>query len=237
MKKIVIVLLLLCMLFVLVSCSETTSTTKANNSQTQRKENESEEFIVHSGVKFGMTKDDIYALEKDAGFSPEEADKGDRILVKGYIAGYDDTSLYYSFTDDKMETALYCFFPDDDHAESTYQNLNSVLTGKYGDPFTSNNGKIEYIDFGVESYDALHGLKTAQKSLTCNIQNSKQWIIPVHGGYTDIKLIHFYSIIGNKRSDAIYISYSFVTTEKYNTVMSEKSKQIQEKQDSQYNDL
>ncbi len=71
-----------------------------------------EEIIMHSGVKFGMTIDEVIDAEGKNGFQSKKEDlydilysddeiyaeyKSERIAIQGTIAGIDASRIYYYF--------------------------------------------------------------------------------------------------------------------------------------------
>lgn len=54
-----------------------------------------EEFSLHSGVKFGMTREEVAAAEKANGFKPQDNSEYDTLDVNGFIAGYNNSDIKY----------------------------------------------------------------------------------------------------------------------------------------------
>ena len=101
-----------------------------------------EDFTLHSGVKFGMTLDEITALESAKGFNLEDidADYGfSRIAyikkIRGKIAGIEKSFIDYLFDENnKMFAATYSLGTLPEEWEPDYSNIENALIKKYGDP-------------------------------------------------------------------------------------------------------
>ncbi len=198
MKKIVSLLLSL-MIFVCFSCSAS-----------------AEAFTIHNGTTFGMTEEEVFALEKEHGFSREDSDTyGPN--VKGKVAGFEDSTVYYGFNSDgKLVSVTYNIGQDSN--TSRYNTIYDGLQSKYGNP----TGDFILFDVGadnmlIKNYSILSGL------LAVSIPNLDQWIVPIDNGYVCITAINYYV---KQRSDIreVWISYEFVTEETYNSRMAEENK-------------
>lgn len=88
-----------------------------------------EEFTLHSGTKFGMSVDEVVKLEQEAGFDVRKStlETDGFLQVKGKIAGHDDASANYYFTDSGALYRMYYRFSGDD-----YQAMENTLEKKYG---------------------------------------------------------------------------------------------------------
>ena len=103
-----------------------------------------DEFTLHSGVKFGMTRDEVIKIEEAKGFTTSDwptvylyyDDEGNytgwktyALLVMGSMAGMPDSQLYYYFDeDDKLFSAVYRF---GEHDIKAYDEIKSLLDEKY----------------------------------------------------------------------------------------------------------
>ena len=68
-----------------------------------------EEFTIHSGVQFGMTRDEVIAKEEDNGFNLYafyDDYERDRIYPQfiGFMAGFENTEITYYFDDYDYDT-------------------------------------------------------------------------------------------------------------------------------------
>lgn len=117
MKRIITILLLIC-LFCSIGCAK-----------------KPEEFSIRNGIKFGMTPEEVIAIEG------EESKTGERIFSDGYAIIYykdvmmgADTEITYSFDNGGLDFILYDI--DDkihpDHCEANYNAINETLREKYG---------------------------------------------------------------------------------------------------------
>lgn len=90
---------------------------------------EAEEFTLHSGTKFGMSVAEVVEIEQNAGFDVRTStlETDGFLQVKGKIAGHDDASAAYYFTDDDTLYRMYYRFSEND-----FQAMENALEKKYG---------------------------------------------------------------------------------------------------------
>lgn len=199
-------------------------------------------FSLHSGVKFGMTTDEVRKIEKENGFSPSKAEapflyydaNGTYMIanynclsIMGSMAGYPSSFLTYYFdANDKLVAAIYNF---SEHDKKAYNEIQSQIITKY----SSMNKKyktatnIDYFlnelpDGKVPEYDKIHVL--------CN----KDYIITIThaliydevSGYNEAACLEF----GGKH----YLEYRFSTVEELEktnaAIDKKKEKEKEEKQ-------
>ena len=107
-----------------------------------------EEFTLHSGVKFGMTIEEVMQAEKDAGFEPTEGtidtqncseihQKNGVHIEEQQVAGVDDAYIQYHFDNEgKLDSAIYNlrrgYFESSDIKDSMIEKY-----GKYYEQATS----------------------------------------------------------------------------------------------------
>ena len=113
------------------------------------------DFSLHSGVTFGMTRDEVIKKEEEAGFqmvkdmaAPDkaavslctfidhfynEAQLPD-LFSTGTFAGINESEIAYWFNDQgqlfRMQYSLNCW----DDTEQSRQNIQNSLVAKYGEP-------------------------------------------------------------------------------------------------------
>ena len=107
-----------------------------------------EEFTVRNGIKFGMSPEEVVAIEGKNIIS----DIGDTLIYQDVIMGA-DTEILFSFEEDGLSFIMYDI--DDkihpDHCESNYNAINETLREKYGKEVVStieidkNNGTEDWI--------------------------------------------------------------------------------------------
>ena len=121
MKKIISLVLMVAMLFSLSAFAE------------------EEEFTLHSGVKFGMTLEEVKTCEENAGFTFREYFDGS-YCIEGKIAGIDESQINYYFVDGALVQGLYTFpvaSPQAHHqsidvSRADYAAISDLLNEKYG---------------------------------------------------------------------------------------------------------
>lgn len=140
-----------------------------------------EEFTLHNGLKFGMTKEEVYETEKAAGVQLTEDEIFDYVW-KGTIAGQINSKLEISINGDfGLSTVYYSF----DSLES-YDTLNNGLIEKYGKtPYSSETGV--YLD--EPTTDHINSLPYVFTDTYSNARYS-QWLIPYSN--TQSIFIHHY---------------------------------------------
>lgn len=156
MKKYVAFVLLAVMVFSLTACGEPKKENAAPQSTLAC------DFSLHSGVTFGMTRDEVIKKEEEAGFpmvkdmaAPDkaavslctfidhfynEAQLPD-LFSTGTFAGINESEIAYWFNDQgqlfRMQYSLNCW----DDTEQSRQNIQNSLVAKYGEPtYSSEKG-------------------------------------------------------------------------------------------------
>ena len=123
---------------------------------------ESEEFSVRGGVKFGMTPEEVIAIEESNGFYCDKSDDGDILYKSDY-----DYQLYYQTSVGKLgslEIMRYEYDFDLKNKllyqleyvfrnQNAYPYLLSALSKKYGEPDSAiKNSTNKYLDIGAKSH-------------------------------------------------------------------------------------
>lgn len=89
-------------------------------------------FEIHNGVQFGMTMEEVIALEAAAGVTLKKINPDkygwEGLSGEGTVAGQERTSIYYSFIYGKLVQADYVF-----NARDTFNTLENALIKKYGE--------------------------------------------------------------------------------------------------------
>lgn len=120
-----------------------------------------EDFTLHSGVVFGMTREEVKAKEKEKGFSPSETQleytfyeedggyyqmKTNALSIDGSMVGIANSHLYYYFDEDnKLFAAVYSFGTDEEYPVTTYNDIQALLENKYGEQKTQEKYKVASI--------------------------------------------------------------------------------------------
>jgi len=103
-----------------------------------------EEFSLHNGIKFGMTKDEVLRTEIEAGFGLVDGRYGE-----GKIAGYDG-AVRCEYRGRGVTLDKVCYFYYSPSTQS-YTALGNALTNKYGAPtHTSNSGTYYAVNDEME---------------------------------------------------------------------------------------
>lgn len=160
------------------------------------------DFMIHNGVTFGMSKEEVKEFEQNNGFSPTERSlyysffeegeymgaKTSALVIEGSIAGIDDSRINYYFDDVSGELfgVLYTFKGGNVYAaggrenpeiENEYRTLASQLEKKYSGLWEDCNPK----DY-PKIIDVTHGHGVFTYAMTPKRirVNDQQWIYITH---------------------------------------------------------
>lgn len=155
-----------------------------------------EEFTLHSGVTFGMTIDDIKALEESKGFETSQNEfRPNEIVISGTIAGIERGALIIYTVDEQGRLFKACYFLGNNAAPaaqriSEYETINDALTQKYGaSAYNTGNMQIANVPdtlFGEETT----GFKFCQGVAGGEIYTYNQWLLDQEDG-SKILIDHF----------------------------------------------
>lgn len=187
-----------------------------------------EEFTIHSGVKFGMSVDEVIAAEKANGFSAKLNDNGE-VSFEGQVAGYKETNVYYQFVNQYLVSARYQFNANRTK-DDIFKVVQRTLTEKYGEPIAEDG----YLDFEIEGETVLDFYAECASYGSCDVKAFSQWVYPISSGYVNIMLIDF-KWLG--KIPAVVASYSYLTEENYTSFYNEKAEEMDQKNSSLNNDL
>lgn len=104
-----------------------------------------EEFTLHNGTKFGMTKAEVIEIETPKGFSFKEEPYESYVILygKGTIANHPDSTIYYYISNDNgVYEMKYAFSTAD-----TYATVEESLIQKYGETEYSSETGFEFPAF------------------------------------------------------------------------------------------
>lgn len=151
------------------------------------------EFTIHSGVQFGMREEDVISNEKAEGFNVELPEEdGERIYVRGTIAGLDDSGIAYQFVNDELVFAKY--FLARTRTEMSYEagnldfsSISAGLEKKYGEPTYSSDSNTAFRLDEYKGIEDIVGISYAQNAskrmhklgIFCNYEVIKweQWLL------------------------------------------------------------
>ncbi len=214
-----------------------------------------DDFTIHSGVSFGLTEKEVSDLEESNGFTVETKYIGEWLYglskglvppvdsaienrfgkteskcISGSIAGFENSSIMYFFSDDKLYSSIYHF---GDTTDSTrYPTLLKTLSDKYGTPVGESHSYLDFPKPGntaITVYAAFDGLGM----FDCSVNDMAQWVIPTDDGYINIILLDFVA----SRHEEVYLSYSYMSAEEYDTFINNKIDEQAEKSSQLENDL
>lgn len=140
-----------------------------------------EEFIIHSGVMFGMTREEVIALETDAGFKVIESEE--YITVRGKIASIDESAIRYYFDENALTTAWYRLggnhssIGNSPYDPDSFDVVEDALVNKYGEP----NFDTQVLDSIAFEYDIDGLIENLTNGLYSNydVAGLSNWLFPV----------------------------------------------------------
>lgn len=120
-----------------------------------------EEFTLHSGTKFGMTRDEVKAIETSKGYTVENTSlkysfydtdgeyyfkETNALKIKGSMAGVENSNLYYYFNDNnELFAAVYKFgeFANNNNV-GEYFDIQNTLSQKYSENWQEVSASEKY---------------------------------------------------------------------------------------------
>ena len=194
MKKLLVILLL-----AVLTCGFCISGASAEFSTTA-------DFTLHSGVTFGMSREEVKKLEEENGFTVNEGSltytyydsdgsyrgkKTDGFTIYGSMAGISSSTLYYYFDEDgKLFGMVYKF---GDHDEASYNDIKELINDKYANSAATDTRKIASIT------DVFYS-DTTNATLAYDMYDSRQ-IMLQDGSRIQIEHLIFYSNVPGYSKD------------------------------------
>ncbi len=171
-----------------------------------------EEFTIHSGVKFGMTIEEVMQAEKEAGFEPEEITVDTRncsaihqkngVFIEGQIAGVDGAIVTYHFDNEgKLDSTIY-------NLRGTYRDIEDSLIEKYGKIDESVSERIHdlRIALNLDVYNPIDELEESPVKVWIHEKCKESWIVSQDDGSKLI--ITLYAVEEEIKAGAtLYFSY------------------------------
>lgn len=177
-----------------------------------------EQFTLHSQVAFGMSIDEVIAMENAAGFPIEEASFSGHnrpviYTVKGKVAGIEDSKIFYFFDNEgKLYAATYALGGTWllRKVEPAFSTVQTALEKKYGiasdtlPDFAKSIGFEPKFDYWESYYQ---DREDKSVSFTCKTwiieQDDKSQIVIAHYkdfvGYDTFAKAYFYHVVGYQK--------------------------------------
>ena len=176
-----------------------------------------EPFSIRSGIRFGMTYDEVRAAETATVSSDTQlltyAHSPTRYAAYLYysgltLAGYADTDLQYGFDEyGELKDITYLLGKLGDKA---YDDLLSKLSGKYGEP--------QFTAPSVLETEALR-MYTANDSISNNsLHRYNGWLLSYTDCYVKMELVSAKSVISGKSFYWNVIGYRLISFEEFQSV-------------------
>lgn len=148
-----------------------------------------DEFTLHSGVKFGMTLEEITQIEENAGFETTLNEEKTQLEITGKIASVENSRIDYAFINNKMFQASYALGRDSiNRGVEGYSIIQESLESKYGEPTGLPNNFHSSEFLGVLSSISPDDFLQEQG----DVEISNEWLIRTDNGYVVIEHIKFY---------------------------------------------
>ncbi len=178
-------------------------------------------FTIHSGVVFGMSRDEVQKIESTAGFSTETDDdplfREDGIVeleIQGNIAGVSDARIEYLFKEDKLTEAVYYLFSKYDNGN--YDTFLSSMKNKYGEP-NANEIWVAALDSSLMTGRMVATISNSMLGTSIISSKSSVWLLEQEdGSYVSIDLLNINN--SNGRS-LVYITYASFTKDEVNSIL------------------
>ena len=187
-----------------------------------------DDFTIHNGVVFGMTKNDVKETEISAGFT-YNSDSDDLfgkckkhnsfLSFSGTVAGIDGANITYHFnSQDALESAIYTLgFSTAKYGTSElFSSLSNSLESKYGSEDTVAKLMIEdnYLDCCVNAYYDRWETSVSKVQVT----DSKAFTYKNDNGDTVVIYISSLNIAlstGQSAGEGLYIFYQIYDADAY----------------------
>ena len=220
-----------------------------------------DEFTLHSGVSFSMTKEEVLQKEKDAGFTAEleKADKNysancsakhdsEQIDVTGQIAGCPGSTIIYHFDrkNGKLDAATY-YLQASTSQKDRYKAVRESLVNKYGEPETDGMATVFHQKLPMDAYSFIdnyvnsYNMETLNWSCSIDYLQNDVWVIPQEDN-TSIVITGINGILNLKIDQKTTFYMVIVGYQKYNNneienVLSSLKEEIDTYQNQLQNDL
>ena len=208
-----------------------------------------EEFSIHSGVKFGMTMEEVMNAEKNAGFQVAKDSLSDLSLgynckelhsdiclsVNGKIAGVDGANITYHFdkTTGSLVGALYVLGINRD--VSFYETFRETLVKKYGKADTSLS-EIWHTLLKLDSFSNADYFGNMGANITYLYNDA--WLLPQEdGNYVAISGVYYVLSVGKNRLTYTLIDYQYFEKEVIDGVLSSFAEAVENYNSQLENDL
>ena len=212
-----------------------------------------DEYVIHSGVTFGMSKDEVKALETEAGFTVKEnakqaiinscpSHRGNNLSLDGTIAGFSGANICYHFNQENvLESAIYLLAASKQRGGCDYDYNGTVelLGNKYG---KSDETAKTVIETGflecclVDSFSEKNGDSSIYN---ITIKNSEAFTYLQEDGSIIIIYIAVARVViaGQYLMDILYINYQLYSGERYETAVENAREGINDFTNQIYGDL
>lgn len=162
MKKYIALILLICLACSMTACGK----------------EKPEEFTIRNGIKFGMSPEEVMAIEGEA----EVEESGDSMKLMFYEEtilnvpailnfGFDNNGLFrISYN---LREGIYSLNVD---SLKLYEEIESILVDEYGEAYVSNIARTDYVD----QYDSFRFIKNNDRCVQILHRNCYDGSGPIH---------------------------------------------------------
>ena len=157
-----------------------------------------EEFTLHNGVQFGMSKENALELEATAGVTFEETTDGTNYFPDGIlriesepttVAGRENSIINYFFNSNGEINSMVYFAWDFLEPPIENDKVITTLMEKYGDPVAMNDSLVDVEGEAYDTVDVFINYNNVHPKDNPDITLFYQWICPMDTGYVDIQIM------------------------------------------------
>lgn len=191
-----------------------------------------EVFVLRNGVTFGDTMDQVRAKETLPFKTLSEENTTNLETEDGVVAGFDNVSLHYRFSDDgKLQGVTWNFeeYSSVDSIDSDYEKLYTAIVKKYGAALGFTNGKVHLVNGNaiVAAYTMVYLYESWLDGIG-DIRDYDEWVVDCEDDKnTKIEIVaYYYGTSYADRNFHMKISYDQFTD-------ADLDSELKNKQDSQ----
>lgn len=171
-----------------------------------------EEFTLRNGIIFGDSMDTVRQKETIA-IDEEMSDAVELKTQNGVVAGFEDTTIYYTFDDNQLIDIWWRIsMPSKDDMGSAYQMLKESLSEKYGKPLGNKDGVYHPVHGTATQFrnDPAGSELRALLGWKAGILEYDEWVYEyAEGKSMKIELVQDYLTMNGETDYTLFVSYTY----------------------------
>lgn len=171
-----------------------------------------EEFTLRNGIIFGDSMDTVRQKETIA-IDEEMSDAVELKTQKGVVAGFEATTIYYTFDDNQLIDIWWRIsMPSKDDMGSAYQMLKESLSEKYGKPLGNKDGVYHPVHGTATQFrnDPAGSELRALLGWKAGILEYDEWVYEyAEGKSMKIELVQDYLTMKGETDYTLFVSYTY----------------------------